>query len=132
MFSSNQLLDISGDLNESKLKSVLDFVVSVYGGEPNAYQITDDKRFVLGYIYKDTEGWEKFQFDYDNVILSRIIYNHLNEGEIEYGDWDGGYHKGFRVKAVEESMAGERKGIKIRFMALLKFLFTLHFTQNKK
>lgn len=123
MFSSNQLLDISGDLNESKLKSVLDFVVSVYGGEPNAYQITDDKRFVLGHIYKDTEGWEKFQFDYDNVILSRIIYNHLNEGEIEYGDWDGGYHRGFRVKAVEESMAGERKGIKNPFYGIVEISF---------
>lgn len=133
MFSSNQILEVSGDLSQGNdLYNALEFALKVSGNinsftraeNPSkcVYQITDDGRYCVGWLYKDIEdGWTEFQFDFDLGIISQIILNHLRNQEIEKDIWDGGYHKGFIMKAIPESMGDEYDGIKKPFYGIVEF-----------
>lgn len=69
MFSSNQQLVITGDLEQTgDLEDALRFVIHKHSGDwcadkyryPNAFQITPDGKYVLGCIYGEPkEGWTR-------------------------------------------------------------------------
>ena len=76
------------------------------------YQKTDDGKYRIGKVYdKPKEGWNEFQFDFDTSIVSQIITQFLSKQDINYEDeGDGGYNKGFIMKAISEYV-GDGYGI---------------------
>lgn len=133
MFSSNQILEISGDLGDKNdLYNALEFALKLSGNissftrkeKPSkcVYQITEDGRYCIGWAYEGIkDGWIEFQFDFDLSIISQIISKHLSKQDIERDIWDGGYNKGFIMKAIPESLGSEYDGIKSPFYGIVEF-----------
>ena len=110
MFSSNQVLEISGSFGQ--LQSALEFALKMSGYSKYVYQITDDGKYRIGKVYdKPKEGWNEFQFDFDTSIVSQIITHFLSKQDINYVyEVDGGYNKGFIMIAISEYV-GDGYGI---------------------
>lgn len=134
MFSSNQILEISGSINhKNEVYNALEFVLKAEGCLENftraekptkcVFQITKDGRFCIGWNCHDSleNGWTEFQFDFDLNIISQIIEKHLEKQEIEQGILDGSYQKGFIVKAIPESLGAEYDGIINPFYGIVEF-----------
>jgi len=133
MFSSNQILEVSGDLSHSDdLYNALEFALKASGNIDSftrtensskcVYQITEDGRYCIGWAFDGvTDGWIEFQFDFNLSIISQIILQHLSKQEVEQDIWDGGYNKGFIMKAIPESMGNEHNGIKSPFYGIVSF-----------
>lgn len=130
MFSSNQVLEISGDINHTNdLYNALEFALKLSGHDFTAqnskakcvYQITDDGRYCIGWSYETAEkGWTEFQFDFDLSIISQIIAQFLRKQENRRDIWDGMYSKGFIMKSITESMSDEYNGIKSPFYGIVE------------
>ena len=134
MFSSNQILEISGCLSDAEeLKRALEFALSsadylkAFTNVTKVdckcvFQLTKDGRYCIGYAYNKPEtGWIEYPFDFDLSIISQIIVKHLDKQEIQYGQWDGSYHKGFKMKAIEGSFAEEANGIMHPWYGIVEF-----------
>ena len=136
MFSSNQILEVSGTLSHlEQLESALEFALKYSGQAKNmnqeeidrgckfVYQITKDGKYCIGWGFKDVpEGWNEYPFRFEIDIVSRIIRQHLESFPKEKGnDYDGSYSKGFVMKCSEESMSSEKDGIKKPFYCIVYF-----------
>lgn len=128
MFSSNQVLEISGSL--SNLESALNFVIDYSGYRSSfmCYQITEDGKFCIGWGNSDKKqpygNWKKFEFDYDSLIVSRIIIQFLEKQEYNknvYDCLDGSTDSGFLMKAIPETFSEEENGIKDPFYGIVSF-----------
>lgn len=136
MFSSNQILEISGSLSHSdELETALEFALK-YSGEARhmkqeeidrgcklLYQITEDGKYCIGWGYKNVpEGWQEYPFRFQIDIVSKIIRQHLESfSEEEENCYEGSYRKGFVMKCIEEDMSDERAGIKNPFYCIVYF-----------
>jgi len=134
MFSSNQILEISGCLEHSDdLYNALEFALKVTGDLKSfthttkadvkcVYQITEDGKYCIGRAYGKPEGgWKEYPFDFDLNIISQIVTKHLLKKDIKYGGWDGSYEKGFVMQAIAMSFSDEENGIKNPFYGIVKF-----------
>lgn len=133
MFSSNQILEVSGDLDyKNDIYNALEFALKISGNIDGftridnpakcVYQITKDGRYCIGWALDSIkEGWTEFQFDFDLSIISQIISQHLRKQKIDKGIWDSGYNKGFIMKVIPESMGDECDGIKKPFYGIVSF-----------
>lgn len=79
MFSSNQILEVSGSLsNEHELENALEFALKCSGNYKNMekseidrgckllYQITEDGKYCIGWGFKDVpDGWIEYPFRFD-------------------------------------------------------------------
>ena len=114
MFSSNQILCISGDIHhENDLKNALQFALEKYGdyslmkqGKVQCvYQITEDNKYCLGWASEQPKsGWNTYPFDFDIDIIAKIIQQYIEKQEIERDIWDGHYSKGFLLESIRESL----------------------------
>ena len=132
MFSSNQILEISGSIEHKEdLYKALKFVLDYSGDlecfkrekEPAkcVYQITKDGRYCLGWSYGDVKmGWNEFEFDFNLKKISKIIKNHLDKQKLSHSEYDGTYKKGFLLKPIEKSFADEKNGIKKPFYGIIE------------
>lgn len=122
MFSSEQILKISGDM--SQLEESIRFAIRMSGTNPKniTYQITSDGKYCIG--WGDKDGWEKYQFDFDAHIVSEIIKQHLNKTECEnpYEYSDGSSSKGFLMEAIYQSFADIDNGIKNPFYGIVSIV----------
>lgn len=130
MFTSNQLLSISGELSEMRVYNALVFALNLSGNlesflEGNlrcVYQITDDNKYCIGWAYSTLQkGWKEFDFKFNLKDITKSIINHLSDQEIDEDVWDGLYKKGFCMEAVPESMSDEFDKIKNPFYGLVSF-----------
>lgn len=134
MFSSNQILKVSGCLSHSgELYNALEFALkasddlSSFNNVTKAdircvYQVTNDGRYCIGKSYgKPKDGWSEYPFDFDLSIISQIIIKHLEKQNIERDIWDGSYAKGFIMQAIPESMSDEYNGIKNPWYCIVEF-----------
>jgi hypothetical protein len=124
MFSSNQKLEISGTYEQ--LKSALEFALKLDGTdlEDLCYQITEDGKFCLGWWTTNgsERGWEKFQFDFDTDIVSKIIIQFLSKQKQKgYAGFDGSTEKGFVMSAIPETFSDFENGIKNPFYGIVSF-----------
>ncbi len=100
MFSSNQVLQISGSLNQ--LEKAIVFAME-YSGRKEiftrkenpgkcVYQITDDGRYCIGWSYhkEASEEWIEYPFDYDAKIISEIVSQYINKAEKPFNEFGGG------------------------------------------
>lgn len=127
MFSSNQILDISGTFEQ--LEAALELALKIHGTNPDkdhlVWQATDDGRFVIGRIYNDKEeGWNEFQIDFTTEFAAKAIAKHVMSIPHEpYDQDDGGFVKtGFRMKAFPETVLDKvRNGVKSPSYAIVEF-----------
>ena len=132
MFSSNQVLEVSGKLNVDSIRNTLEFALKLSGNFETftrkekhstcVYQITEDGKYCIGWAFDGVEkGWSEFPFDFDLDIISRIICQHLEKQGVVYGEWDGSYGKGFVMRVIEETLACEEAGVKNPFYGIVSF-----------
>lgn len=135
MFSSNQILEVSGSLSHPHaLESALEFALKYSGNSKNMqqqeinrgckllYQITEDGKYCIGWGLKDVpDGWNEYPFRFDIDIVSRIIQQHLENFDIVNGGWDGSYQKGFIMKCIDTSYDSEKNGIKNPLYGIIYF-----------
>ena len=136
MFSSNQILEISGNLSDlDELESALMFALKYSGNDKNmeqeeinrgcklVYQITENGKYCIGWGFQNVpDGWNEYPFKFEIDIVSRIIRQHLESiSKVEKDCYDGSYHKGFVMKCIEESMSSEMEGIKKPFYGIVYF-----------
>ena len=120
MFSSNQILQISGDLgHQDELHNALQYVIERYGSEVRSFQITADGRYAIGWADHKPDIWTNYPFETSVEILEPIIRKFLNKQIVKDDGWDGGYYKGFLIKSVRESMGDEGNGIKEPFYTIV-------------
>lgn len=126
MFSSNQVLEISGDLGHiNDLKDALEYALKKSGwhecftrAEKPAkccFQITEYGDYCIGWFCE--RGWTEFQFDYDIDVISKIIVNHLKKQDVQSYNSDGSNSKGYLMKSVEYNS----EGVKEPFYGIVKF-----------
>ena len=135
MFSSNQILEVSGSLSlRDELENALEFALKYSGNAKNMeqqeidrgckllYQITEDGKYCIGWGFKCVpEGWIEYPFRFDIDIVSKIIRQYLEKFSTERNIWDGSYDKGFIMKCIEENMSNEHDGIKNPFHGIVYF-----------
>lgn len=136
MFSSNQVLEISGCLSDvNELFSALEFALKFSDNLLSfknvtkadikcVYQITKDGRYCIGKAYgKPENGWNEYPFDFDISIISQIIAQFLKKQPIKnkYDYGDGTYENGFIMRVIPESMSYESNGIKNPFYGIVEF-----------
>jgi len=136
MFSSNQILEVSGSLShELELENALNFALKCSGNSKNMeqkeidrgckllYQITEDGKYCIGWGFAEVpNGWNEYPFKFDIDIVGKIIRQHLENFPLVRGGGDGTYTKGFLMKRVEESMLHEKNGIKNPFYGIVYFV----------
>lgn len=132
MFSSNQVLEVSGNLSHSsELECALEFALKYSGEDKNilqseidrgcklVYQITDDGRYCIGWGFGDVPSeWSEYPFKFDVEIVSKIIKQHLEAFPVEEGMCDGSSCKGFIMKYPRWDDA---KGIENVFYCIVYF-----------
>lgn len=135
MFSSNQILEISGCLSHNgELETALEFAIKYSGnyrrmtkseierGCKLLYQITEDGKYCIGWGFKEiSDGWSEYPFDFDINIVSKIIRQHLAKADIDRGIYSGSYYKGFIMKCVPECLGNICEGIKNPFHGIVYF-----------
>ena len=113
MFSSNQILKISGELNnvEKALEFALEYSDNIKDLEKSekergcllVYQITNKGYYCIGWGFKDVpKGWSVYPFDFEIDIVSKLIIQQLNKLDYsgEY-DWCGGsIEHGFLMSSI--------------------------------
>ena len=126
MFSSNQKLEISGECDQ--LKSALEFAIKLDGTDLDqlCYKITEDGKFCIGWMSvwsnKIPSGWEKFQFDFDFDIVSKIIVQFLSkQKQKDKPGFDGSIEKGFIMRIIPETFSDFQNGIKSAFSGIVSF-----------
>lgn len=120
MFSSNQILKISGDLgHENDLRDALDFALKksdhyehfTRKEKPSrcVFQITPAGDFCIGWACSDgdlPECWAEFQFDFDVDIISAIVKKHLLKQEVTGYGGDGTNTHGFLMQVINSALSG--------------------------
>lgn len=114
MFSSNQILDITGSLDQ--IQDALEFAMKysdhlrgftdseIKRGCKIVFQITEDGKYCIGWGFGEVpEGWTEYQFKPDISIISAIIAQRMKESPFDEDSCDGSYDYGFRMKAVADS-----------------------------
>lgn len=114
MFSSNQVFEISGSMDQLPiaLQFALDYSDHARAMTPReiergcklVYQIAKDGKYCIGWAFKDIqEGWQEYPFDFDVEIVARIIAQYLGKLETPNSgyEWaDGGNAEGFLMKVI--------------------------------
>ena len=136
MFSSNQILEVSGSLsNEHELENALEFALKCSGNYKNMeqaeinrgckllYQITEEGKYCIGWGFENVpNGWHEYPFIFDVDIVSKIIRQYLEKSPLLIGNGDGSYEKGFVMKCIETSMSSEKNRIKNPFYGIVYFM----------
>lgn len=135
IFSSNQILEVSGSLYLTQIKSALGFALQFSGNDKNmkqseidrgcklVYQITEDGKYCIGWGFqKVPKGWSEYHFKFDIDIVSHLIMQHINQYPIETDIWDGSYRKGFLMKCIDDFISEEKDGIQSPSYGIVYFV----------
>ena len=116
MFTSNQILQISGSLsNILELELAIDFALkfSEYSSKKIVYQITDDGKYCIGWADENIpDGWHAYPFDFDIELVSIMIKQHLQSFFAVKKDFWDDYGKGFFMNCISDYMSDGTQGIK--------------------
>ena len=119
MFSSEQIFEVSGSMDQ--LEKAIRFAIDMHsiGKSGISYQITKNGKYCLG--WGDDEEWKKYPFDFDVHIVSEIVKQFLEKQDCEdlYAWADGSSEKGFLMKVIPEVFSDEKNGIKKPFYGIV-------------
>ena len=120
MFSSEQIFDINGEMDQ--LEMTINFAMRMNGYPKElSYQVTEDGKYCLGWWVDEKKGWKPFPFDFDAHIIAEIVKQHLRKQDVEnpYDYGDGSSEKGFRMKVIDRVFSDEKDGIKHPFYGIV-------------
>ena len=119
MFSSEQVFEVSGTMDQLEMAIRFAFNMSELSKDNISYQITKDGKYCIGWLAK--EGWKKYPFDFDPHIVSEIVEQHLRKQKYgnPYSYDDGSTEKGFLMKAIPQLFSDEEDGIKSPFYGIV-------------
>ena len=127
MFSSNQVLSVSGELDIKYIKHCLSFALQLAGYDYNnstsicTCQITEDGRYCIGWASGSIpNGWNTYPFDFDIDIISSIILKHLKNKD-RYNN-SCAECSGFCMNVIPETLAETENGIIKPFYGLVSFM----------
>ena len=128
MFSSNQVLSVSGELDIKYIKHCLSFVLQLAGYDYNnstsicTWQITEDGRYCIGWASGSIpNGWNAYDFAFDIDKISEIIYNHMSTVD-PYKANNCATCSGFVMNIIPETLAEQENGIVKPFYGLISFM----------
>lgn len=118
MFSSNQVFEISGSLDQ--LEDALTFAIRQSDlercfsdvmrakGYGVVYQITEDGKYCLGWEHREIpDGWcEYFGFKPTIEIITAIVKQWLEKFPIKESGMDGSCEKGFILRNIDYNTPG--------------------------
>lgn len=105
MFSSNQILQVSGSLDEEQIRNALEYAIKLYSlpSPPTGtfgWQISRGGKYCIGWS-NIGPAWKDYPFCFDTTIVARIILQWLQKQDVTIsGQADGAYEKGFLMQAV--------------------------------
>lgn len=127
MFSSNQLLSVSGELDIKYIKHCLSFALQLAGYDYNSqtsictWQITDDGQYCIGWASGSIpNGWSPYDFEFDVDKISEIIYNHMSTVD-PYKANNCAACSGFVMDVIPETLAEQENGIVKPFYGIVYF-----------
>ena len=157
MYSSNQTLMLSGDLEDGDLKNAFELALRCSDTDIAAkkviFQITKDGRICIGTVEKSDQipaGWKKFSYgltsysiptntstDWHSYLyelrvdkICESIKLHLEKFKIEKGNAEGRYVPGFLMEAIKNCMDSEYNGINNPYYGIVSFApFTCFYAQ---
>lgn len=116
MFSSNQILEVSGDLSHlGELEDALEFALK-YSGQDEllskakidrgcklVYQITKGGKYCIGWGFEEVpSGWSEYSFKLDIKIIGSIIRQHIEGFSVKEGTRKGSYYEGFIMRCPHD------------------------------
>lgn len=123
MFSNNQVLKISGSIDNNDLDNALDFAFRLYDLKDKklCYQTTEDGLYCIGwYTYDDAEiGWNAYTFKYNIEVMSLVIKDFIHENIIDIGDFNKQVRPGFLLRSIKDLKFNEKEGIENDFYCIL-------------
>jgi hypothetical protein len=127
MFSSNQVLSVSGELDIQYIKYCLLFALRLANYDYNSpkstcvWQITEDGRYCIGWASVHIpKGWNAYDFEFDIDKISEIILKHM-ESVDPYQANNCAACSGFVMDVIPETLAEEYNGIVKPFYGLILF-----------
>lgn len=150
MYSSNQTLMLSGDLEDKDLKNAFELALRCSDTDITAkdiqviFQITEDGRMCIGTVGESDQipaGWKKFLYnlnrdsipsntptDWHNYFYELIVGQicesikmHLEEFKLKKGKAEGTYVRGFLMEGINDCMDSENNGITNPYYGLVSF-----------
>ena len=119
MFSSEQIFEVSGTMDQ--LEKAIKFAIDMYGiGKSGiSYQITGNGKYCLG--WGNNREWKKYPFDFDAHIVSKIVEQFLEKQDCvdPYDYADGSSEKGFLMKVIPGVFSDEEDSIKEPFYGIV-------------
>ena len=127
MFSSNQVLSVSGELDIQYIKHCLLFALQLANYDYNSpkstctWQITMDGRYCIGWASVHIPpGWNTYDFGFDVDKISAIILEHMKSVD-PYNADSCAACSGFVMDVIPETLAEEENGIVKPFYGLISF-----------
>ena len=127
MFSSNQVLSVSGELDIQYIKHCLSFAFQLAGYDYHSHkstctwQITDDGRYCIGWASVHIpKGWNAYEFEFDIDKVSEIILNHMRVVD-PYKANNCAACSGFVMDVIPETLAETENGIIKPFYGVVSF-----------
>ena len=127
MFSSNQVLSVSGELDIKYIKHCLSFAFQLANYDYHSpkstctWQITEDGRYCIGWASGSIpNGWNAYAFGFDIDKISEIIFNHMRAVD-PYKANNCAACSGFVMDVIPETLAEVENGIVKPFYGLVSF-----------
>ncbi len=127
MFSSNQVLSVSGELDINYIKHCLSFALQLANYDYHSpkstctWQITEDGRYCIGWASGHIpKGWNAYDFEFDLNKISEIIFEHMKSIDPYHAN-NCAACSGFIMEAIPETLAEEYHGIVKPFYGLISF-----------
>lgn len=127
MFSSNQVLSVSGELDIKYIKHCLSFALHLANYDYHSpkstctWQITEDGRYCIGWASVHIpNGWNSYEFEFDINKISEIIYNHMQAID-PYKANNCAACSGFVMDVIPETLAEQENGIIKPFYGIVCF-----------
>ena len=127
IFSSNQVLSVSGELDIKYIKHCLSFALQLAGYDYNnstsicTWQITEDGRYCIGWSSGSIpNGWNTYDFGFDINKISEIIYKHMSTVD-PYKANNCLECSGFVMDVIPETLAETENGIIKPFYGIVCF-----------
>lgn len=127
MFSSNQILSVSGELDIKYLKHCLSFALELGNYDYQStnstctWQITKDGQYCIGWAsVQIPAGWNTYEFDFDIDKIAAIILKHMKSIDPYQAD-NCAACSGFIMNIIPETLAEECDGVVKPFYGLVSF-----------
>lgn len=123
MFSNNQVLKISGSIENEDLMHALVYALDLFDIKDKklAYQTTEDGMYCIGwYTYDEAEiGWNGYTFNYNIEAMTLVVKDFILDYIIDIGDFTDKIRPGFLMRSIKDLKYTEREGIENDFYCIL-------------